>query len=323
MTDTAAFVTRPRNEGPEASDFYHEVIAGLGHSQKRIPPKYFYDEAGSRLFESICEQPEYYPTRVETGMLARYAEEIAGFIGDGCCLVEPGSGSCSKVRLLLDVLQPSRYIPMDISCAHLHEAAGGIAKDFPWLDVHAVHADITRPVKLPDIPEGMQRIMFYPGSSIGNYEPGEAVKFLSRLAGIAGQGGGLLIGVDLEKDSRVLDSAYNDASGVTADFNLNLLHRINRELDGDIDVDTFRHHAFYNENEGRVEMHLVSECTQTLRIDGHSYDFSEGESIHTENSYKYSVAGFRALAEQAGFRPEAIWIDDEALFSLHYLSVDS
>ncbi len=323
MTDSAAFVTRPRNEGPEASDFYHEVIAGLANSQKRIPPKYFYDEAGSRLFESICEQPEYYPTRVETGMLARYAKEIAGFIGDGCCQVEPGSGSCSKVRLLLDVLRPSRYIPMDISCEHLHEAAGGIAKDFPWLDVHAVHADITRPVKLPDIPEGMQRIMFYPGSSIGNYEPGEAVKFLSRLAGIAGQGGGLLIGVDLEKDSRVLDRAYNDASGVTADFNLNLLHRINRELDGDIDVDTFRHHAFYNENEGRVEMHLVSECTQTLRIDGHSYDFSEGESIHTENSYKYSVAGFRALAEQAGFRPEAIWLDDEALFSLHYLSVDS
>ena len=323
MTDAAAFISRPRNEGLEASDFYHEVIAGLGRSPKRVPPKYFYDEAGSRLFESICEQPEYYPTRVETGMLARYAEEIAAFIGNGCCLVEPGSGSCSKVRLLLDVLRPSRYIPMDISGAHLHEAAGRVANDFPWLDVHAVCADITRPVKLPGIAEGMQRVMFYPGSSIGNYEPIEATEFLSRLAGMAGQGGGLLIGVDLKKDSRVLNSAYNDANGVTADFNLNLLHRINRELDGNIDVDTFRHHAFYNENEGRIEMHLVSKCTQTLRIDGHSYDFAEGESIHTENSYKYTIAEFRALAEQAGFRSEAIWLDDEALFSLHYLSVVS
>lgn len=323
MMDTAAFAYQPRNEDPVASDFYYEVIAGLGCNPKRIPPKYFYDEAGSHLFESICEQPEYYPTRIETGLLARYADEIAGFTGNGCCLVEPGSGSCNKVRLLLDTLRPSRYIPMDISCAHLHAAAGAVANDFPWLDVHAVCADITRPVKLPGIAEGMQRVMFYPGSSIGNYEPAEAVEFLSRLAGMAGQGGGLLIGVDLEKDSRVLDRAYNDANGITADFNLNLLHRINRELDGDIDVDTFRHHAFYNENEGRIEMHLVSECTQILRINGHSYDFVEGESIHTENSYKYTIAGFSALAEQAGFRPEAIWLDDEALFSLHYVSVAS
>ena len=323
MTASVASVSRSRDEGADYSDFYHEVITGLERSPKRIPPKYFYDEAGSRLFELICEQPEYYPTRVETGMLTRHAEEIAGFIGDGCCLVEPGSGSCSKVRLLLDALRPSRYIPMDISGVHLHEAAGRVAEDFPWLDVHAVCADITRPVELPGISEGMQRVMFYPGSSIGNYEPIEAVKFLARLAGIAGHGGGLLIGVDLEKDSRVLDSAYNDANGVTADFNLNLLHRINRELDGNIDVDRFRHHAFYNENEGRIEMHLVSECTQTLRIDGHSYDFAEGESIHTENSYKYTIAGFRTLAGQAGFRSEAIWLDDEALFSLHYLSVVS
>ena len=323
MTDTAVFADWPRDEDPETSDFYREVIAGLGRSQKQIPPKYFYDENGSRLFESICEQPEYYPTRVETGMLELYAEEITGFIGNGCCLIEPGSGSCNKVRLLLDALRPSRYIPMDISCSHLHEAAGRVAKDYPWLAVHAVCADITRPVDLPGIPEGMQRVMFYPGSSIGNYEPIEAVEFLSRLADIAGHGGGLLIGVDLEKDSRVLDKAYNDANGVTADFNLNLLHRINRELDGYIDIDTFRHHAFYNENKSRIEMHLVSKCTQTLRIDGHSYDFSAGESIHTENSYKYTIAGFRTLAEQGGFRSEAIWLDEEALFSLHYLSVVS
>lgn len=319
MTDTTVLTYRLQDDIPEPSDFYREVIAGLSQSPKRIPPKFFYDEAGSHLFESICEQPEYYPTRVETGMLDRYADEIAELTGNGCCLIEPGSGSCSKVRLLLNALRPSRYIPMDISCAHLHEAAGRVAEDYPWLDVHAVCADITRSVELPCIPEQALRVVFYPGSSIGNYEPRDAVDFLAMLAEIAGPGGGLLIGVDLQKESGVLDSAYNDANGVTADFNLNLLHRINRELGGDIDIDTFRHHAFYNEAEGRIEMHLVSECTQTLRIDGHSYEFAAGEGIHTENSYKYTTTGFRVLAEQAGFISEAIWVDDDKLFSLHYL----
>jgi len=181
----------------------------------------------------------------------------------------------------------------------------------------------TRPVLLSFIPTGARRVVFYPGSSIGNFEPPEAVDFLRLLAALAGPGGGLLIGVDLKKDSGTLHSAYNDARGVTADFNLNLLQRINRELEGKIDVDSFRHHAFYNEDKGRIEMHLVSECVQTLRVDGHSYDFSAGESIHTENSYKYTTAGFRALAEQAGFISEAIWLDDEALFSLHFLRVAS
>jgi dimethylhistidine N-methyltransferase len=320
MTDTTVLTYRLQDDTPEPSDFYREVIAGLDQSPKRIPPKFFYDEAGSHLFESICEQPEYYPTRVETGMLARYADEIAELTGNGCCLIEPGSGSCSKVRLLLNALRPSRYIPMDISCAHLHEAAGRVAEDYPWLDVHAVCADISHSVELPCIPEQALRVVFYPGSSIGNYEPRDAVDFLARLAETAGPGGGLLIGVDLQKESGVLDSAYNDANGITADFNLNLLHRINRELDGDIDIDTFRHHAFYNETEGRIEMHLVSECAQTLRIDGHSYEFAAGEGIHTENSYKYTTTGFRALAEQAGFTSEATWVDDDELFSLHYLS---
>jgi dimethylhistidine N-methyltransferase len=201
----------------------------------------------------------------------------------------------------------------------LHEAAGRVAEDFPWLDVHAVCADITRSVELPRIVEQARRIVFYPGSSIGNYEPREAVGFLCSLADIAGPGGGLLIGVDLKKESGILDDAYNDANGITAEFNLNLLHRINRELDGDIDTGTFRHHAFYNEDKGRIEMHLVSECAQTLHIDGHTYEFSAGESIHTENSYKYTAAGFRALAERAGFTAEAIWMDDDELFSLHFL----
>jgi len=319
MTDTAEVAYRLQDERPEPDDFYREVIAGLDRRPRQIPPKFFYDEAGSRLFERICKQPEYYPTRVETGILDQYANEIAGLTGKDSCLIEPGSGSCMKVRLLLDALRPSRYIPMDISCSHLHEAAGRVAEDFPWLDVHAVCADITRSVDLDCIPAQARRIVFYPGSSIGNYEPRKAVEFLCRLADISGPGGGLLIGVDLEKETRILDEAYNDANGITAEFNLNLLHRINRELDGDIDIDTFRHHAFYNETEGRVEMHLVSECSQTLRIDGHRYEFAAGESIHTENSYKYTAAGFTALAECAGFTAEALWTDDDELFSLHFL----
>ncbi|MGB5438153.1 MAG: L-histidine N(alpha)-methyltransferase [Gammaproteobacteria bacterium] len=319
MKDRTVLAYRIQDERPEPDDFYREVITGLNRNPKQIAPKFFYDKAGSRLFEHICKQPEYYPTRVETGILGQYAEEIAGLAGKDGCLIEPGSGSCSKVRLLLDALRPSRYIPMDISCSHLHEAAERVAADFPWLDVHAVCADITRSVELPGIPEQAQRVVFYPGSSIGNYEPREAVEFLCKLAGLSGPGGGLLIGVDLQKESAILDDAYNDANGITAEFNLNLLHRINRELDADIDIDTFRHHAFYNETEGRVEMHLVSEYSQTLRIDGHSYEFTAGESIHTENSYKYTTEGFRALAKQAGFTAEAIWMDEEELFSLHFL----
>ena len=250
MTDTATAAYRIQDERPEPDDFYREVTAGLDQNPKKIPPKFFYDEAGSRLFERICRQPEYYPTRVETAILNQYADEIAGLTGKDICLIEPGSGSCSKVRLLLEALRPSRYIPMDISCTHLHEAAGRVAEDFPWLDVHAVCADITRSVELPRIVEQARRIVFYPGSSIGNYEPRDAVDFLCSLADIAGPGGGLLIGVDLKKESGILDDAYNDANGITAEFNLNLLHRINRELDGDIDTDTFRHHAFYNEDRG-------------------------------------------------------------------------
>lgn len=319
MANRSARAYRIQDESPEPDDFYREVIAGLDKYPKQIPPKYFYDKAGSRLFESICKQPEYYPTRVETGILQQYAAEIADLSGKHCSLIEPGSGSCEKVRLLLNALQPARYIPMDISCAHLHDAASRVAKDYPWLDVHAVCADITRSVDLPCIPTQAERVVFYPGSSIGNYEPPEAVEFLGSLARIAGPGGCLLIGVDLKKETGILDSAYNDANGITADFNLNLLHRINRELDGDIDTDTFQHHAFYNEAEGRVEMHLVSELSQTLRIDGHSFEFTAGETIHTESSYKYTTAEFSALAGRAGFMPEAIWTDDDALFSLHFL----
>jgi dimethylhistidine N-methyltransferase len=310
------------NESPEAADFYREVIAGFSQRPRSIPPKYFYDEEGSRLFESICKQPEYYLTRTEIVLLEKHADDIKTLVGSGCYLVEPGSGSCEKVRLLLDTLRPTAYVPMDISCAHLRMAAAGIAADYPWLDVHAVCTDITREVSLAFIPEQAAPVMFYPGSSIGNFDRDDAVEFLACLARIAGPGGGLLIGVDLKKDHAMLHDAYNDAGGVTAAFNLNLLQRANRELDADFDMDAFEHHARYNSTAGRIEMYLTCTRKQTVNIDGHSFDFNAGDSIHTENSYKYTNDEFRSLAQQAGFTSCAVWTDSDRLFSLHFLRVD-
>lgn len=321
MTNPAVEQYRFYNESPEAGDFYREVIAGFNQHPRSIPPKYFYDEAGSRLFESICEQPEYYPTRTEIALLERHAGEIKSLAGSGCYLVEPGSGNCEKARLLLDTLRPAAFVPMDISCEHLRAAAAGIAADYPWLDVHAVCADITREVSLAFIPEQATPVMFYPGSSIGNFDPDEAVEFLACLAQIAGPGGGLLIGVDLKKDHAILHNAYNDASGVTAAFNLNLLHRANRELQADFNIDAFDHFAAYNSVAGRIEMHLISTRRQTVNIDGHSFAFNAGDSIHTENSYKYTQDEFCVLAQQAGFTSCATWTDADRLFSLHFMRV--
>lgn len=319
MTRATAAAYRFHNNHPGEDDFYREVIAAFSKQPRCIPPKYFYDDAGSQLFEAICRQPEYYLTRTETKLLVDYADEIASLTGSGCYLIEPGSGNCEKVRHLLDAMQPATYVPMDISCDHLQQSAHCIASDYSWLHVQAVCTDITSATELPFIPGGVQRIVFYPGSSIGNFEPRDALEYLRELGQLAGTDGGLLIGVDLQKNSAVLDAAYNDASGVTADFNLNLLHRINRELDGDIPVNAFRHHAFYNETESRIEMHLVSECELLVHVNEHRFRFEAGESIHTENSYKYSVSSFRDLAEWAGFRSEAVWTDEAELFSLHLL----
>ena len=305
----------------EQDDFYREVINGLSQPARYIPPKYFYDHTGSRLFETICEQPEYYPTRTETALLKQHADEIARVAGSDRHLIEPGSGSCEKVRHLLDALQPAAYMPLDISCGFLEKAASGIADDYPWLDVHAVCTDITDEVSLPFIPEQAAAMMFYPGSSIGNFDPEDARTFLACLAALSGKGGGLLIGVDLKKAANVLDAAYNDANGVTAAFNLNLLQRINRELAGDFDLGAFSHHAFYNRVRGRIEMHLVSKRQQTVRVNGHKFKFNAGDSIHTENSYKYTVGEFQELARQAGFTPCRVWTDSDDLFSLHYLRV--
>jgi dimethylhistidine N-methyltransferase len=306
-------------DDPASEGFYRDVMAGLERAQRRIPPKYFYDARGSQLFEAICEQPEYYPTRTEAGLLAQYADDVAALAGAGCCLIEPGSGNCDKVRLLLGSLRPAVYVPIDISCDHLQLAAECVAQDFPWLEVHAVCSDITESVSLPFVARHDSRVIFYPGSSIGNFEPAAATEFLRELAGVAGPGGGVLIGVDLRKDDAVLNAAYNDAAGLTAAFNLNLLHRINRELYADFNLDAFEHQAFYNSTAGRIEMHLVSRCRQTVRIDGRRFEFQAGEHIHTENSYKYTIEGFQALARTAGLSPVAAWSDRDRLFSLHYL----
>jgi len=308
---------------PEQSDFYNEVIEGLQASPKMIPPKFFYDETGSRLFEQICQLPEYYPTRTEQKILQENASEIADIIGTYPYIIEPGCGSCEKIRLLLDILKPKAYVPMDISKDFLQTSARAISMEYPWLDVHAACVDFTAPMHLPFCPEDVRKLAFFPGSSIGNFEPAYARQFLHHVADLVGPAGGMLIGVDLKKDEQILIDAYNDKSGVTADFNLNVLSRINEELDADFNPRDFDHHAFYNTDLGRVEMHLISQKTQTVKIGDKHIGFGSGESIHTENSYKYTVNEFQALAVSAGFCPVHVWTDEDELFSVHYFEVPS
>ena len=308
---------------PTPADFAAEVLAGLRRQPRYIPPKFFYDARGSQLFDAITATPEYYLTRAEVEVLTANAAEIARRVGTGSLLVEPGGGSCAKVRILLEGLRPCAYVPMDISREHLRAAAEQVAAEFPWLEVHASCADFTRAMTLPDSapePAG-PRVAFFPGSSIGNFDPEGAVGFLAAVAALVGRGGFLLIGADRKKHRTVLDAAYDDAAGVTAAFNLNLLVRINRELGADFDPNAWRHRAFYDEAQGRIEMHLVSQRAQTVRVAGEAFTFAAGETIHTENSYKYSDAEFQALASRAGFRPEAVWTDSRGLFSVHLLRV--
>ena len=317
---------------PDLGDFREEVLAGLRASPKRIPPKFFYDQRGSRLFEEICELPEYYLTRTETAILREHAGEIADLIsgasesaaGGEPMLIEYGSGAGRKTRILLDALGGRGvYVPIDISKQHLLASAAGPASAYPRLRVVAVCADYSRPFSLPSdlSAPGRRRVAFFPGSTIGNLDPNEAGAFLGSVVKLVGPGGALVLGVDLKKDPAVLDAAYNDAAGVTAEFNLNLLRRMNRELGADFDLSAFRHRAFYNEPLGRIEMHLESLRDQTVRFGDHSIDFRQGETIHTENSYKYSVEETRRLAAKAGFRADLSWTDADRLFSVHYLTV--
>ncbi len=306
---------------PTALSLYDAVIDGLSRDAKAIPPKFFYDRRGSELFDQICEQPEYYLPTVECRMLSELADEIASLTGPGRLLIEPGAGSACKVRLLLDALKPSAFVPMDISFDHLKASARSLSAEFPWLPIHATCIDFTHSMPIPDAAPADPRLVFFPGSSLGNFNRQEVGRFLDLVAETLGQDGMLLIGVDTKKSQGVLNAAYNDAAGVTADFNLNLLHRVRHELDVELDPDVFKHRAFYNSDEGRVEMHLVSTCHQTLHINGHCFEFREGESLHTENSYKYAPDEFIALAEQNGFRAVRHWVDPEGLFAIYLLAI--
>ncbi len=308
---------------PPKPDLVEEVLRGLSVRPRALPCKLFYDEMGSALFDRICELPEYYPTRTETAILESKGQDIAAAIGPGAIVIEFGSGSSRKTRLLLDVLvEPAGYVPIDISREHLERSAMALAQDYPDLHILPVCADYTRSVSLPPLVDRVaRRVVFFPGSTIGNFEPDEVVLFLRRVHRLVGRRGGLLIGVDLKKDKEILEAAYDDAEGVTAAFNRNVLVHLNRELGADFDVGAWDHRAFYDERRGRIEMHLVSSRAQSVTIGGRRIDFEEGETIHTENSYKYSIDEFITLARRAGFRSARVWTDDATLFGVHYFKV--
>lgn len=313
--------SRPDRSRPDnaQSAFAVDVLAGLAGQPKHLSPKYFYDETGSRLFEQITLLPEYYPTRTELQILRDHGQEIAAIMPPNAALIEFGAGASTKVRLLLARHQFGAYVPVDISGAFLNAQAAALRADFPDLPVHPVVADFTAPFALPRVVRTMPKVGFFPGSTIGNFEPHQACAFLRSAREILGPGATLIVGVDLEKDERILRAAYNDKAGVTAEFNLNVLRHINRELDGDFDLSAFTHRAVYNRERHRIEMHLVSGAAQTVRVMGRSVTFDTGESIHTENSYKYSVERFQTLAREAGWTPRETWTDRDGLFSVHAL----
>jgi len=290
-------------------DLRADVLAGLVASPKAIPPKYFYDEAGCRLFEAICAQPEYALCRTEQALMAECLSDIAATVGAVDCIVEPGAGDCSKVRLLVDTLSPTRLVVMDIAGEPLAAAAQAVSRDYPDLDVAALAMDFLRDLEAaaPWLPAG-RRLVYYPGSSIGNFAPDAASALLARFRHLAGADGRLLIGFDLKKDPQQLHAAYNDAAGVTAAFNLNLLARLNRELGADFDLGRFRHYAFYNPVAGRIEMHLVSLGEQDVHVAGQRFHFALGETLHTEHSYKFRRDEFSALAENAGWQLAGEWM---------------
>ena len=302
-----------------ADNFLEDVVAGLALAQKSIPPKYFYDARGSVLFEAICELPEYYPTRAEMSLTREHIEDIAKFAGTGCELIEYGSGASTKTRILIGRLTPAAYVPVDISESALRNAAAQLAAEFPRLPIRAVTGDFGRPLAIPAFGGAGRKVVYFPGSTIGNLTREEALAFLRMTRGQVGTGGAMLVGVDIKKDPNLLHAAYNDAQGVTAKFNLNLLARINAELGADFNLQKFVHYAFYNAPMGRIEMHLASLERQAVNLGSYRFWFGAGESIHTENSCKYSVEEFQALAAQSGFRGEKVWFDNAGLFSLHGL----
>ncbi len=313
----SAFVDHASDE----ESFQEAVIAGLSQPRKAIPCRFLYDARGSALFDQICEVPEYYPTRTEMQILIGHASDVADRVGPGAQLIELGSGSSIKVRILLEAMaNPSAYIAVDISREHLQGAAEALAADFPALKVAAICADYSAPFPLPDLPASGRRIAFFPGSTIGNLEPEEAQIFLRTWARRLGRDAAMLVGVDLRKDPAILNAAYDDAAGVTAAFSSNLLVRANAELGADFDLDGFVHQARYDSERGRVEIHLRSLRRQTVHVAGRTFQFADGEGIHVEHSYKYSLEGFKDLARRSGFEPAAVFTDPAGLFSVHYLA---
>jgi L-histidine Nalpha-methyltransferase len=302
--------------------FRADVMRGLRARPRELPCKYFYDAVGSELFERITELDEYYPTRTELALMKQYAPEMASLLGCRCLLIEYGSGSSTKTRLLLDhLIDPAGYAPIDVSCQHLRRSAQVLGAEYPDIEILPICADFTRPLEAP-VPRkpAARRAVYFPGSTIGNLTTDEAVALLRRTAGLCGRGGGMLLGADLRKDPHVLEAAYNDRQGVTAAFNRNLLVRINRELGGDFVVEQFAHRAFYNPAQGRIEMHLVSRCDQKVHIGDAEFLFAKGESIRTEYSHKYSLPCLRMLAEAAGFTVADVWTDELQYFSVLYLT---
>jgi dimethylhistidine N-methyltransferase len=293
-----------------------EIAAGLLAPDAATSPKYLYDGLGSRLFEAICELPEYYPTRTEAAIFAQHGADIARRVGTGSTLIDLGAGNCAKAASLFPRLEPKQYVPIDISREFLNEAVSRLQQRFPHIDMTALALDLSGPFVLPDSVAPCRRVFFYPGSSIGNFAPHEAIRFLRRVRDNASADGGLLIGVDLIKDAAVLDAAYDDAIGVTAAFNLNMLRHLNHLIGADFDVRQWQHVAFFNEGESRVEMHLEARTALTVRWAGGERHFARGERIHTEDSYKYTREGFADLLAQAGFEADGAWVDEAGWFAV-------
>ena len=309
----------------EEEDFLVTVCDGLRQRPKSIPPKFFYDAHGSRLFDLICTTSEYYPTRTETAILNHFGAQMAELIGKSCALIELGSGSATKTPLLLNQLaEDAVYVPIDICETHLIDSTQRLQAMFPSMQMQPVCADYTRlPATTLDEHQDKRRVIFFPGSTIGNCTPVEAVQLLQYAAQLVGSSGALLIGVDSKNSPEILNAAYNDASGHTADFNLNLLTRLQRELGAQLEPDGFEHYAYYNATHGRVEMHLVSQRKQFIFLDGERFHFEQGETIHTENSYKYTAPEFQQLASKAGWHHKMLWSDRDSLFNVHYLSLSA
>lgn len=322
MSDAAGLVSVLDLE-PVSEDFLAEVVAGLSSSPRSLPCKFFYDEHGADLFQKICELPEYYITRTETELLRRYGGEMAESIGANAELIGFGTGAGTKARMLLEHLEnPIAYVPVDISKQRLTDSAAELSRAMPTLDILPVCGDYLQPLQLPKSLRKPDHVaVYFPGSTIGNMEPEIATEFLKRVCRLCGRSGGLIIGVDLQKDRAVLEAAYNDTAGVTAEFNLNLLARANRELGADFDLLLWQHQAIYNEHQGRIEMHLISDAEQSVHVGGERFPFARGERIITEFSYKYTREGFARLAGSAGFRLARVWADSEQLFAVFHFAV--